>query len=182
MSLIAAGGLGGQTAAAASFHGGRLAVAGDPSSPHLAADRVTATVYVAGAKDDGSFTAEQAELLESTLTTPKRTPGTGKLSASSTGLTSNAPEAHATPAAAIFGAVGGAADVAGSGRWLIGGAAAWLRAPSGQPLLSAWPGRIHFAGEDLIAQPDTLGADVNAGPGNQPQVRSARRDRQDGHQ
>jgi carboxymethylenebutenolidase len=68
MSLIAAGGLGRKIAAAASFHGGRLAVAGDPSSPHLSADRITATVYVAGAKDDGSFTAEQAELLESALT------------------------------------------------------------------------------------------------------------------
>ena len=68
MSLIAAGGLGRKIAAAASFHGGRLAVAGDPASPHLSADRVTATVYVAGAKDDGSFTAEQAELLESALT------------------------------------------------------------------------------------------------------------------
>jgi carboxymethylenebutenolidase len=44
MSLIAAGGLGRTIAAAASFHGGRLAVAGDPSSPHLSADRVTATV------------------------------------------------------------------------------------------------------------------------------------------
>jgi carboxymethylenebutenolidase len=68
MSLIAAGGLGRKIAAAASFHGGRLAVAGDPSSPHLSADRITATVYVAGAKDDGSFTTEQAELLESALT------------------------------------------------------------------------------------------------------------------
>jgi carboxymethylenebutenolidase len=68
MSLIAAGGLGHTIAAAASFHGGRLAVAGDPSSPHLSADRVTATVYVAGAKDDGLFTAEQAGLLESALT------------------------------------------------------------------------------------------------------------------
>jgi carboxymethylenebutenolidase len=68
MSLIAAGGPGRTIAAAASFHGGRLAVAGDPSSPHLAADRITATVYVAGAKDDSSFTAEQAELLESALT------------------------------------------------------------------------------------------------------------------
>jgi carboxymethylenebutenolidase len=68
MSLIAAGGLGHTIAAAASFHGGRLAVAGDPSSPHLSADRVTATVYVAGAKDDSSFTAEQAKLLESALT------------------------------------------------------------------------------------------------------------------
>src|SRR5450755_768640 len=68
MSLIAAGGLGRKIAAAASFHGGRLAVAGDPSSPHLSADRITATVYVAGAKDDDSFTAEQAELLERALT------------------------------------------------------------------------------------------------------------------
>jgi carboxymethylenebutenolidase len=68
MSLIAATGLGRMIAAAASFHGGRLAVADDPSSPHLAADRITATVYVAGAEDDGSFTAEQAALLESALT------------------------------------------------------------------------------------------------------------------
>jgi len=68
MSLIAAGGLDRKIAAAASFHGGRLAVAGDPSSPHLSADRITATVYVAGAQDDDSFTAEQAGLLESALT------------------------------------------------------------------------------------------------------------------
>lgn len=68
MSLIAAGGLGRAIAAAASFHGGRLAVAGDPSSPHLSADRVTATVYVAGAKDDDSFTVGQAALLERALT------------------------------------------------------------------------------------------------------------------
>jgi carboxymethylenebutenolidase len=71
MSLIAAGGLGRTIAAAASFHGGRLAVAGDPSSPHLSADGIAATVYVAGATDDDSFTsftAEQAELLESALT------------------------------------------------------------------------------------------------------------------
>jgi len=68
LSLIAAGGLGRTVAAAASFHGGRLAVADDPSSPHLSADRITASVYVAGAMDDNSFTAEQAELLESALT------------------------------------------------------------------------------------------------------------------
>jgi carboxymethylenebutenolidase len=68
MSLIAATGLGHAVAAAASIHGGRLAVADDPSSPHLAADRIAATVYVAGAQDDGSFTAEQAALLESALT------------------------------------------------------------------------------------------------------------------
>ena len=68
MSLIAAGGLGRAIAAAASFHGGRLAVAGDPSSPHLSAGRVTAAVYVAGAKDDDSFTVGQAALLERALT------------------------------------------------------------------------------------------------------------------
>jgi carboxymethylenebutenolidase len=68
MSLIAATGLGHTIAAAASFHGGGLAVADNPSSPHLAAERITATVYVAGARDDGSFTAAQAALLESTLT------------------------------------------------------------------------------------------------------------------
>jgi len=68
MSLIAAGGLGSKIAAAASFHGGRLAVDGDPSSPHLLAGRITATVYVAGAQDDRSFTAEQAGLLEDALT------------------------------------------------------------------------------------------------------------------
>jgi carboxymethylenebutenolidase len=67
MSLVAAGGLGRTIAAAASFHGGRLAVADDPSSPHLAADQIAATVYVAGAQDDGSFTAEQAELLRGAL-------------------------------------------------------------------------------------------------------------------
>jgi carboxymethylenebutenolidase len=68
MSLVSAGGLGSKVAAAASFHGGRLAVADDPHSPHLAADRITATVYVAGAQADDSFTAAQAELLERALT------------------------------------------------------------------------------------------------------------------
>ena len=67
MSLVAAGGLGDRIAAAASFHGGRIAVADDPESPHLAADRIAATVYVAGATDDRSFTPEQAELLRAAL-------------------------------------------------------------------------------------------------------------------
>ena len=68
MSLVAAGGLGDKIAAAASFHGGRIAVEGEPSSPHLLADRITATVYAAGATDDSSFTPEQAELLDRALT------------------------------------------------------------------------------------------------------------------
>lgn len=67
MSLIAAAGAGRRIAAAASFHGGRLAVDGGPSSPHLLADRITATVYVAGATGDRSFTAAQAALLDSAL-------------------------------------------------------------------------------------------------------------------
>src|SRR2546429_7822451 len=68
MWLIAAGGLGRTIAAAASFHGGRVAVADDSSSPHLAADRISAAVYVAGAIEDGSFTTEQAGLLDRALT------------------------------------------------------------------------------------------------------------------
>ncbi|MCU1679824.1 MAG: dienelactone hydrolase [Amycolatopsis sp.] len=68
MSMIAAGELGGTIGAAASFHGGRLAVVDDPTSPHLAADRISASVYVAGAQDDSSFTTEQAELLDGALT------------------------------------------------------------------------------------------------------------------
>lgn len=68
MSMLAAGGIGDKIAAAASFHGGRLAVADDPRSPHLAADRIAATVYVAGAIEDASFTTEQAALLDSALT------------------------------------------------------------------------------------------------------------------
>jgi carboxymethylenebutenolidase len=68
MSLVAAGGLGDKIAAAASFHGGRLAVPDDPNSPHLAADKIKAVVYVAGAIEDQSYTDEQAELLESALT------------------------------------------------------------------------------------------------------------------
>ncbi len=68
MSLIAAGGLGATIGAAASFHGGGLAVADSPTSPHLAADQITAAVYVAGAIEDHSFSTEQAELLKSALT------------------------------------------------------------------------------------------------------------------
>jgi carboxymethylenebutenolidase len=68
LSMIAAGQHPDKIAAAASFHGGRIAVADDPESPHLAASRMTATVYVAGADKDDSFTAEQAQLLDTALT------------------------------------------------------------------------------------------------------------------
>jgi carboxymethylenebutenolidase len=68
LSLIAAGAHPAKVAAAASFHGGGIAVEDDPQSPHLAAGRITATVYVAGAEDDDHFTPEQAQLLDSALT------------------------------------------------------------------------------------------------------------------
>jgi carboxymethylenebutenolidase len=67
MSMVAAGALGPKIGAAASFHGGRIAVEGDPNSPHLAAGQITAAVYVAGAIEDRSFTPEQAELLRQAL-------------------------------------------------------------------------------------------------------------------
>ena len=68
LSLITAGAHPDEVAAAASFHGGRIAVADDPESPHLAADRIAATVYVAGAEDDDHFTPDQARLLDTALT------------------------------------------------------------------------------------------------------------------
>jgi carboxymethylenebutenolidase len=68
MSMIAAGEHPDKVGAAASFHGGKIAVAEDPESPHLAAPRMQATVYVAGAENDDSYTVDQAKLLESALT------------------------------------------------------------------------------------------------------------------
>jgi carboxymethylenebutenolidase len=67
LSLIAATGLGDKVAAAASFHGGHLAVPDNPDSPHLAVGEATATLYVACAEEDAGFTAEQAELLRTAL-------------------------------------------------------------------------------------------------------------------
>lgn len=63
ISLTVAGVLGVRVGAAASFHGGRLAVEDDPASPHHLAPDVRATVYVAGAEHDASFDGEQAERL-----------------------------------------------------------------------------------------------------------------------
>lgn len=68
LTLVAAGGLGGKLAAAASFHASGVAVANDPNSPHQAADRIDATVFVAGSAGDPGFTVEQAELLDTALT------------------------------------------------------------------------------------------------------------------
>jgi carboxymethylenebutenolidase len=67
LSLIAAANLDVRIAAAASFHGGNLANADDPDSPHHKASAMKAAVYVAGAIEDQSFTDEQKDLLEKSL-------------------------------------------------------------------------------------------------------------------
>jgi carboxymethylenebutenolidase len=66
-SLLLAGRLPDRVAAAGAFHAGGV-VTDDESSPHLLADRMKATVYVGGAKDDASFTREHAETLDKALT------------------------------------------------------------------------------------------------------------------
>ncbi|CAN5732235.1 dienelactone hydrolase family protein [soil metagenome] len=66
-SITVAGKVPERVAAATSFHGGGL-VTDAADSPHLAADRISATVYVAGAENDGSFTVENAETLDKALT------------------------------------------------------------------------------------------------------------------
>ncbi len=63
LSLIVAGRLGEQVAAAASFHGGNIASTDDPDSPYLLADSTRATVYVAAATEDYSSPPEQQERL-----------------------------------------------------------------------------------------------------------------------
>jgi carboxymethylenebutenolidase len=68
LTLVAAGGVGDKMAAAASFHAAQVAIPGDPSSPHLAADKIRAAVFVAGAIEDDGFTEEHAALLDSALT------------------------------------------------------------------------------------------------------------------
>lgn len=67
-SLVVAGRVPERVAAAMSFHGGGLAADGDPGSPHLLADRITAAVYVGAAENDPSYTPEQSEKLDAALT------------------------------------------------------------------------------------------------------------------
>jgi carboxymethylenebutenolidase len=69
ISLIVAGHYPGQVAAAASFHGGRLAAEDDPDSPYLLAGRIRAAVHVAAAENDRYFPPEQYERLEQAFTT-----------------------------------------------------------------------------------------------------------------
>jgi carboxymethylenebutenolidase len=67
LSLVTAGNLGERITAAASFHGGNLANADDPDSPHHKAGAIKAAVYVAGAIEDQSFPDGQRDLLEKSL-------------------------------------------------------------------------------------------------------------------
>lgn len=67
LSLATAGNFPDRVAAAASYHGGRLATDA-PDSPHLLAPRMKARVYVAGAVEDPSFPDEMKQRLEDALT------------------------------------------------------------------------------------------------------------------
>ncbi|SRX95799.1 putative alanine rich hydrolase [Mycobacterium tuberculosis H37Rv] [Mycobacterium shimoidei] len=67
ISMVVAGRVPDRVAAAASFHGGGL-VTDSPDSPHLLADQIQAAIYVAGAENDASFTAEHAEQFDKALT------------------------------------------------------------------------------------------------------------------
>lgn len=67
LALRAAGNFPDRVAAAAGFHGGRLAT-DDPGSPHLLAPKIKAKVYIAGADEDAGFPPEQANKLREALT------------------------------------------------------------------------------------------------------------------
>ncbi|MFD7877053.1 dienelactone hydrolase family protein [Streptomyces sp. NPDC059766] len=67
LALRTAGAYPERVAAAAGFHGGRLATDA-PDSPHLAAERITAELYFGHADDDPSLPEEQIERFEQALT------------------------------------------------------------------------------------------------------------------
>jgi carboxymethylenebutenolidase len=67
MSLTAAGTYPDRIAAAASFHGSRLATDA-PDSPHLLAPRIKAKIYVAGAIEDPTFPDDMKARLDAALT------------------------------------------------------------------------------------------------------------------
>ncbi|UXY25753.1 dienelactone hydrolase family protein [Streptomyces sp. HUAS TT20] len=67
LSLLTAGTYPDRVAAAAGFHGGRLATE-TPDSPHLVAEHITAELYFGHADHDPSLPEEQIERLENALT------------------------------------------------------------------------------------------------------------------
>ncbi|MFI5608539.1 dienelactone hydrolase family protein [Amycolatopsis sp. NPDC051903] len=56
-----------RVAAAASFHGGNLAAADDPASPHLVAGQIRGALHVAAARNDNAFPADQHDRLRTAL-------------------------------------------------------------------------------------------------------------------
>ncbi|WP_343575342.1 dienelactone hydrolase family protein [Mycobacterium sp.] len=66
-ALTVAGRVPDRVAAAALYHGGGLVTDG-ADSPHLRADSIQAVVYVGGAENDASFTADHAAQLDKALT------------------------------------------------------------------------------------------------------------------
>jgi len=71
MALTAAGLYPDRIAAAASFHGGKIADATSPMSPHLLAPKMKGFIYVAGAVNDNSYPPDMAERMEKALTDAK---------------------------------------------------------------------------------------------------------------
>ncbi|MDT9695219.1 dienelactone hydrolase family protein [Streptomyces sp. P17] len=67
LALLTAGTYPERVAAAAGFHGGRLATE-DPDSPHLVAEHITAELYFGHADQDPALPVEQIERLEHALT------------------------------------------------------------------------------------------------------------------
>jgi carboxymethylenebutenolidase len=67
LALRAAGSYPDRIAAAAGFHGGRLAT-DEPDSPHRLAPRIKARVYVGGADEDAGFPPAHADRLRQALT------------------------------------------------------------------------------------------------------------------
>ncbi|MDQ0988976.1 dienelactone hydrolase family protein [Streptomyces sp. V3I7] len=66
LALLTAGAYPDRVAAAAGFHGGRLATDA-PDSPHLVAGKVTAEVYFGHADEDASMPPEQIQRLDAAL-------------------------------------------------------------------------------------------------------------------
>lgn len=71
LAFSAAGAHPDRVAAAASFHGGRLAVDDDPDSPHKRAANVSARLYFGVADEDGSCTPEDQARLAAALDAAK---------------------------------------------------------------------------------------------------------------
>ncbi|MCT9075694.1 dienelactone hydrolase family protein [Streptomyces fulvoviolaceus] len=67
LALFTAGAYPDRVAAAAGFHGGRLATDA-PDSPHLAAEHITAELYFGHADDDPSLPTEQIDRFDAALT------------------------------------------------------------------------------------------------------------------